>query len=542
MAQIETSVANAVRKQHAELQRERIEELYKVHGGNVTAIAQEMGLARGTIHHHIEKMGGIKRPLAAGSVKGVVEEQAKLPSKNHVKRYILTSAQNNTFVNKPFWANLTALAAHYDAKIMVGTFSYNQNHFGPLAVKKDKAKPVEKELWYDPLVVPYINDDRVELGSGLVWCGEMNIMPTSDDPLSGLETYSHRKSAIFPHVKLAMRSVATMQGEGTKLNYTTGTCTLKNYIQKKAGLKAEHHHAYACLVVEVNHEGNWWVRQVGAAHEDCELQDLDMVVKNGKVSTGNKVESITWGDLHATMLDPVVEKVSLEMLDYLKPSTQFLHDVMEGASVNHHTAKNAHEKFRVYLRGLSSVESELQQTLSKVQAYSRPWCKTIVVDSNHDNWITRWLQEHDYKQDPQNAVFFLEAQLATYKAMQAEDERFHLLEWSLQKYGCSKDIRFLRVDESYIICNGKIECGQHGHLGPNGARGTPQNLQKVGRRANTGHTHSAGIFNGLYVAGTSTKLRWGYNIGPSSWSHSHVVTYPSGQRTVCTLWNGKWKA
>ena len=534
--------AHTAQKQQGELQRERITELYSKHGGNVAAIAQEMGLARGTVHHHIEKMGGIKRPLAAGSVKGTVEEQAKLPTKNHVKRYILTAAQNNTFVNKPFWNNLKALAAHYDAEILVGTFSYNQNHYGELAVKKDKAKPVEKELWFDPLIEDYISDDRIELGEGLVWCGEMNIMPTSDDPLSGLETYSHRKSAIFPHVKLAMRSVATMQGEGTKLNFTTGAVTLKNYIQKKAGLKAEHHHAYACLVVEVNHEGNWWVRQVGAAHEDCELQDLDVLVKNGAVTTGNKVESITWGDLHATIIDPVVEKLAQEMLDSLKPSSQFLHDVMEGVSVNHHEAKNPHAKYKAFLRGLSSVSSEVKQTIAKVAAYERPWCKTVVVDSNHDNWITRWLQEHDYRNDPLNARFFLEAQLATYDSMDRGDDRFHMLEWAMQKYGCPKSILFLRTDESYKICEGKIECGMHGHLGPSGARGTPQNLNRIGRRANTAHTHSAGIYNGLFVAGTSTKLKWDYSHGPSSWSHSHTVTYPSGQRAVITMYSGKWKA
>ena len=315
-----------------------------------------------------------------------------------------------------------------------------------------------------------------------------------------------------------------------------------NYIQKKAGLKAEHHHSYACLVVEVNHNGNWWVRQVGAAGSTCQLQDLDVIVDGGKVTTGNQVEAITWGDLHATMLDPVVEKVSLEMLDYLKPKAQFLHDVMEGASVNHHTAKNAHEKFKVYLRGLSKVEDELKQTIDKIKLYERPWCTTVVVDSNHDNWVMRWLQEHDYRSDPQNAVFFLQAQLAVYGSMQYGDDRFHLLEWAMRKYDISEDVIFLRTDETYTICNGKIECGQHGHLGPNGQRGTPQNLSRIGKRANTGHTHTAGIFSGLYVAGTSTKLSWGYNVGPSSWSHSHIITYPNGKRSIVTLWDGKWKA
>lgn len=543
MGQVEEPVANSARKNHAELQRERIAELYSKHGGNVTAIAQEMGLARGTVHHHIEKMGGIKRPLAAGSVKGIVEEQAKLPTKNRIKRYICTSAQNNTFVNKPFWRNLTALADHYEAEILVGTFSYNQNAYGPLAVKKDtwRGKDHDEDVWFDPIVEPYICDDRVELGEGLVWCGEMNIIPTAEDPLSGLETYSHRKSAIFPHVKLAMRSVATMQGEGTKLNYTTGCATLKNYIQKKAGLKAEHHHAYACLVVEVNHDGNWWVRQVGAAHAECELQDLDVLVRAGKVTTGNSVEAVTWGDLHATMLDPTVEKLSLEMIDTLKPEVQFLHDALEGVSVNHHEAKNPHAKYKAFLRGLNSVEQEVKKTIEKMVAYERPWSHVVVVDSNHDNWITKWLQEHDYRTDPLNARFFLEAQLATYKGIE-EDERFHMLEWAMRHFGCPESIQFLRTDESYVICNGKIEAGMHGHLGPNGQRGTPQNLNKIGRRANTAHTHSAGIYNGLFVAGTSTKLRWDYAKGPNSWSNSHILSYPNGQRCIITMWAGRWKA
>ena len=532
---------NIARKQHAEEQRARIAELYSKHGGNIAAIAQEMGLARGTVHHHIEKMGGIKRPIAAGTVKGTIEAPAKFPVKGKIKRYILSSAQNNTHVNGPFWENVLALAEHYNAEILIGTFSYNQNSFGELSVKKD-TKKIDKNLWFAQEIKPYICDQRRELGDGLIWCGEMNILPTAEDPLSGLETYSHRKSAIFPHAKLAMRSVATMQGEGTKLNYTTGAITQMNYIQKKAGLKAEHHHAYACLVVEVNDEGNWWVRQVGAAGSACQLQDLDVLVENGTVTTGNKIESVTWGDLHATIIDPVVEKVSLEMLDTLRPSTQFLHDVLEGSSINHHTAGNAHEKFRTYLRGLSRVEEELKQTIDKMKAYERPWCRTIVVDSNHDTWIMRWLREHDYRSDPQNAIFFLEAQLAVYKGMQAGDERFHLLEWAMRKYGLSSDVQFLRTDESFIICDGRIECGQHGHLGPNGMRGTPQNLNKVGRRANTAHTHSAGIWNGLYVAGTSTKLRWGYNIGPSSWSNSHILTYKNGKRCLITIWAGKWRA
>ena len=88
----------------------------------------------------------------------------------------------------------------------------------------------------------------------------------------------------------------------------------------------------------------------------------------------------------------------------------------------------------------------------------------------------------------------------------------------------------------------------HGHLGPDGAFGSPSNLAKIGKKATTAHTHATGIYHGLYVAGTSSKLTegWDYTMGPSSWSWSHVVQYKNGQRAVVTMKivNGeaKWKA
>lgn len=531
---------------------EQVAEVFQRNSGNVSATARELGVHRKTVQDAIRKTGLNKKPLAAGKVEGVVEQKAVLPSKGLIKRYIVTSAQNNTPVNKPFWEALLLLAEHYEAEILVGTFSYNQNQFGKLAVKAGKKKAYENELWFDPAIQPYICDKRLVLGEGLVWCGEMNILPTAVNPLEGLETYSHRKSAIFPHAKVAMRSIATMQGEGTKLNYTTGACTLMNYIQKKEGLKAEHHHRYAALIVEVDHTGFWSVRQIGFSKnkKDGVLQDLDVVVKDGAVTTGNPVEAITWGDLHATCAEPWVVEKSLEMLDLLKPKYQFLHDIMEGVSINRHMVKNhpqPHQYFDRWLRGFHRVDEELKETRKVVERYLRPWCQTIVPDSNHDGWwLKSWLAKYDYRYDPANAELFLKLQAFMYgeirKGKMPRDvnitERALVNEAGLQP----GVVKFLLPDESFIICGRKIECGMHGHLGVNGAQGTPASLAKIGRRANIAHTHSAGIYDGLYVAGTTSKLRWDYNHGPSSWTHSHIVTYPNGLRTIVTMYQGKWRA
>lgn len=485
-----------------------------------------------------------KKLKVEGSVHGTRRQVRPLPAKGQVKRYILTSAQNNTHLHGAVWASLKALREHYNAEILVGTFSYDQNKFRQMAVKRGKVKSEENVMWYDPQLMRFISDDRIELAKGLVWCGEMNILPTMVNPLEGLESYSARLSAIFPHAKQAMRSIPTMQGEGTKLNYTTGAVTQRNYVAKRMGLIAEHHHVYGGLIVEVNDRGQWWVRQLNA-DSSGRIQDLDVVADGDKITQGNRVEAITWGDLHAACAEENVLKASWVMLDFLKPHYQFLHDVLEGHATNHHDSDNPHMKFYTWLRGLHKLGAELEITAKAIDGYNRPAVKTVVVGSNHDEKSVQcWLREFDYRKDPSNSELFLKAQIHMYSQLRDGNmpRDVKMLAWLLKESGLKSKATFLMEDESYLICGKKIECGMHGHLGPNGQWGSPSNLAKMGRKANTAHTHSAGIYDGLYVAGTSSKLRWDYNRGPSSWTHSHIVTYPNGKRAIITVYDGKWRA
>ena len=527
---------------------EQVAESFNQHGGNVSAVSRDLKIDRATVRRHIHNLPWAAKPLVGGQIARTEAENIGLPPAGRIRRFILTSAQNNTAVNQKVWRSLVSLAHHYDASIMVGTFTYNTNAYGKLSVKRGTEKEEIKELWYDTVLADHIVDVRTELGPGLVWCGEMNILPTAVNPLEGLETYSHRLSAIFPHTKQMMRSVAAMQGEGAKLNYTTGTVTQHNYIQKKEGLKAELHHCYGGLIVEVNDKGNWWVRQL-QADDQGRIQDLDVLADGDSLRLQQKAEAITWGDLHATFIDEEVVTASMDMLDTLRPKFQFLHDVLEGTSINRHVISKGpdpHYAFHRWLRGLHRVEEELSRSVAIVQMYLRPWCKTIAPDANHDDWwFKSWLAKYDYRYDPANAQFFLKLQSHVYSEIKGGkmSRDVNVLQKAMEECGLEQGaVQFLVADESFTICNKKIECGMHGHLGPNGAQGTPLALSKVGRRANIGHTHSAGIYDGLFVAGTSSKLRWTYNLGPSSWSHSHIVTYPNGKRTIVTMYKGCWKA
>lgn len=516
----------------------QVTELYYQLSGNITHIANAIGCSRDSVSRTIKKLRLAEQPLAEGQIKEI--SAAKWPSKNRC--YIFTSAQNNTHIHKKIWENLLALADYYNARICVGTFTYNKNRYGPMAVKRGTYEGSDRELWYDPAIDGYIVDRRVEVARGLEWNGEMNILPTAENPLSGFEVYNGRRSGIFPHVKVEMRSVASNKDESTKFNYTTGTITQRNYIQKKAGLKAESHHSYGGLLVEVDSNGDWFARQV-LADNDGTIYDLEYVVKDGVVSHHNGVEAITWGDIHSLLLDSKREAVLQDILNTLEPKYQFFHDLLLGSVISHHDWKNPHEQFRKHCRGggWNSFTEELKNVKRFLERMHRDNCKSVIVDSNHDKaWIERWLRETDYRKDPENAITFLRLQLAYYLSIKQDpNSKINIFQLALES---PKFLRFLDTDESFTITRKKIECGWHGHLGSDGRRGSPETLCRMGRKANIAHTHSAGIYKGLYVAGLSSTPDMGYNHGPSSWSFSHIVTYPNGKRAVITVWNNKWSA
>lgn len=529
--------------------------LLEQHNNNKAAAAAAAGVPRSTFCKWVDAAQtktAAALPLIKGTVKATQRQSWKLPRKGEVFRYIFTCAQNNTHLHAAVWQNLVALADHYGAEIHVSRFTYDLSSYGIRNVKPGQDKSGDQDdIWYDPKIAEHVLDESVQVAPGLIFCGEMNILPTAARPLTGFQAYTGRSSGIFPHVKFAMESVPSGKFEGTKLNFTTGTVTQRNYIQKTAGLKAEFHHGYGAVLVEVDSDGDWFVRQLNADSEGV-IHDLTLRAAGGKVTHGHRVEAINWGDIHVGRVSRDTERLlwngDRSMGAVLRPKHQFMHDVIDFRARNHHEMKNFHRMLDKFYRGKDDVMTELQDVNGFLGERSRlPECTSVVVLSNHDRALERWLREADYKADLKNAKFFLRAQLAMVEAIEADDKRFLASEWAVNNVAAplGEHVRFLRQDDSYIIChdaNGGIECGHHGDKGANGSRGALNQFARTGRKTNTGDSHSAGIMDGAYRAGVTGDLDHGYNEGMSSWSNTHIVTYENGKRTLITCWNGKWRA
>jgi len=535
--------------------------VYERYGYDAQATAEALGIHESSLRNRIKKaqhkFGYVKKSL------GVTHAQAAaplpLPDAGKINYFMLTTAQNNTKVHDATWASGINLAKHYDAEIKVSTFTYIGNEEGSQKRGHEKSgeamgRKVE-DRWYDPRVVPYISDEFQQLAPGLVWCGHSNTLPTASDPLRGTQSLNGRASGVWPHTRIEMRPVATAAGEATKFNFTTGAVTLRNYIQKRAGIAAEFYHCFGFLLVAVDSNGNWWCRQLNADSEG-NIYDLDLLATPEGVfewidEKKGGLEGLVYGDIHRSKIDETIRDATWGpggLVDFLKPKVQVFHDLLN-FNPSHHSRKDPHEMYKQRKRAEDLVYGEIEGDGSFLDWTHRPWSREVVVDSNHHRHLDRFLKEVDWRDDLNNARVILDMNLAWLDAIdKGEEEDFLAYEWQIRKMGYGKHAHFMNLTSekpeklSLVLCKGNgggIEVGaHHGDRGPNGARGTPQNLSKMGRKNVIGDKHSPGIWGGTYVAGMTGKPRQGYNIGPGSWAAAHVPIYPNGKRQVLLFWKG----
>ncbi len=476
------------------------------------------------------------KPLFAGRI--APEQAARLRLAG--KRFVITSAQNNTEVNPGFLKALETYCEKNHAQLLVGKYTYNKGAYQ----KQEDGQP-----WYDPRIAKYALDQSAEITKKLRFCAELDINPTSSSPFSGLNNYCEGASGIVCSPQFAMKSLPGLGGDAARFLYTTGTCTQRNYKDNKAGERADEKHEYGALAVEVDRDGNFFVRQLAADDSGAFYDLTDKYLPNGKVLHDQRVEAVTLGDIHVEKGDALVDRVSFGkggIMDTLKPKYLFIHDVLDFSARNHHNIQDPFFWAEQQKKG-ATVEGGIDLVGQWLKAHEAADRRNVVVESNHDEAYDRWMANADARFDPVNALFWHES--CAERLRQIKEGNFHpnMLEWAVRRKTDLKHTQFLKENDSFVICKTKeqgsgIECALHGHNGPNGARGTPKEFAELPTKSNTGHTHTAGIIDGVYTAGVSGNLDMEYNKGPSSWSHSHIITYPNGKRAIVTVRDGKWHA
>jgi hypothetical protein len=465
----------------------------------------------------------------------------KFKRKLDSKIFVVTSAQNATPLHTEFWKSLLQYCEFRGAELMVIPIRYKN------PTSRWEQSQANEESWMVP--TEYLWNVRKALNKNISVLGDIKVQPTAVSPLSGFEGMTHGESAILGHTKLQLKVIATPQGKYPKILTTTGACTVKNYTDTRAGKLGDFHHTLGAAVVEIDGP-RFHLRQINASKDGSfyDIVEGEVMKFTGLIGDmpdiADGIPGIVMGDTHVEAIDPAVERSTFqEIIPQLRPKKVFWHDLEDGGSVNHYAAKNPFVTAARHYSNAGSASEEFYSACNFVVDHTPSWADSYIVASNHNDWLHRWILERDWKTlAPKDREFYLKVASKLYeksKTMtgdQAEGLNAFIM---LAKEYLINNIHVLDYEESCLVEG--IECGMHGHYGPNGSRGSAKNMRRIGVKSIIGHSHTPSIEEGCYQVGTSTRLSRGYTHGPSSWLNTHCLIYPNGKRTLINIIDGKWR-
>ena len=433
-------------------------------------------------------------------------------------KYIITSSQYNASVNKNLLANMLNFAKEHNVDKIL-TFV-------------QRGKYIEENR-LSPSIIEHLEiiDSEIKLNSSLKLY-DSRILPQQINPFTGMNRKLSRDySYILPSPKIRYESIANTS-KYPRAFMSTGMLTHPNYKDHTAhGRKAEEQHQFGFVFVEIVSNKIYKAYQIEAT-KNGDFQFLTKSYHSGKVLK-SQPEALILGDWHNGDTDKWVREESIKMTTSLKPKRLVFHDMFNGHSINHHEKGLLLAELRNLRDNRVCLEDEVRAAYDEICFFANKFknIQIIIVRSNHDDFLEKYIQHKMFIDDPKNFLF-------TCKIIsRIVDETNIPLKEALSLIGdLPLNVRFTQQDESLRVYG--IELANHGHLGANGSKGSPNQFNSLNLKMITGHTHSPKLMENGMVVGTSTKLKLGYTHGASAWLHAHGILYNNGKYGLLTIIRG----
>lgn len=444
------------------------------------------------------------------------------------KRFLVTTAVADSKAHSGFLSAMENYAKRNDAEIIIMPCESVTNSF-------ENKKAVFDEVFMNKNY-KFVQRDT-HLNENISLCS-IQVSAKQVKPISGLSRLGNREgSYVFASPKQFLEYIPA--GNSRSKNYsimTTGACTVPNYynevyISKRLSYVADKDHCIGAIVIEIEDDKIFHFRQIQAA-KDGSFIDLGVnYFANGTIEQVSA--SIVFGDLHGVQADVNVLKDFIYGIKHIDIDAIYLHDVFDGVSISHHIQKIS-DRFVRHVQDNSSLEIELKKTGALVEtiynALGKP--KVKIVKSNHDEFLTRYLENGRYTDDPINHYAALKIATALFEKEDVLKRGFEVVgqntfDWEFLPRDCTDKI-------------GKIELGAHGDLGMNGSFPSLASFERIYGDCVVGHNHSAAIHRGVFRVGTMSHYDLGYNRGPSSWTQTNCIVYANGQRQLLNIINEKF--
>lgn len=362
------------------------------------------------------------------------------------------------------------------------------------------------------------------------------------DPTTGLNRMGHTRSFIFGSPKQRLRFSANSINKYPHATMGTGAVTLPNYetnryMSERTAKLAQVDHKVGALIVELDPDGKYYFRQVQAASSGAFADLGKLYMPDGRV-LDYAPEFFVMGDLHPGEVDEQALNAWEQVVRVTKAKNGIIHDGYNGHSSSHWLEGKIMDKARMAIAGMTSIEAEgklCAKYLKKILSWFPAEGKLYMVGSNHNDFLSRYLNDKRWIKDYENLDFVTKHLIGP--AMQGQDPVKVLVEMFLTP---QERTRIVWWDEHTDFRFAGCQLAAHGHLGPNGSKGTLKNLAAAFGSCFVGHSHTSGIYQEAYQVGTTTHRKLPYTKGPSSWMHASGLLYANGSKQLIHVIDGKW--
>lgn len=488
------------------------------------------GISRDQIRHHFGNISNLREfAIKENQSEDVLFVKKLFESINPLqkKRFVITTAVANSRAHVDMLNSLDNYCDRNDAQVIIMPCESKVNSFQNESAIFDPEFSIRKY---------FVVSEDTNLNENLFLCS-IQVSANQIKPITGLTRIGAREgSYVFASPKQFLDYAPTGT---TGKNYTVmtpGACTLPNYfdvktfISKRLSYIANHDHTMGGIIVDVIDDKKFHFRQFQVASDGSFIDLGTRYNSDGSIDEDRPV-TLVLGDLHGVQVDEQNLDAFIAQFSGMNIDNVVLHDTFDGQSISHHIKDPGPKASRVY-NNLADELFETATTVKHIQQELNP-SNIIIVKSNHDEVIDRWISEARYINEPEN--YRLGHELAIIKHDKSEDVLKAGMLLSMSEY--VEDLEafmanwiFLQRDQSFKVAG--VELAAHGDLGSNGSRATLAQLEKIYGDCVTGHAHSAAIQRKVFRVGTFSLLRMDYNRGPSSWTQTGCLVNEDGSRQL----------
>lgn len=482
---------------------------------------------------HINKLKDLVKKLQPAAFKDVIDESLFTPK-------ALVKLQSEASKYKKFVITTAVVGCAVDTNFLKSIDSYCELNDALLLILIAADPAADSDFNLDPrLKDRYIVVSDIALNQNL-FVSTIKLSAKQIDPVTGLGRIGQRSgSFVYASPKQRLKVVATSNTKPPIALMTTGAITkpqygTQRYMSERTAYIADHDHVLGAIVVELEDDRHFHFRQIQADRSGG-FVDLGTFYE-GEDTYDMKPKALVMGDYHSGETDKNAERCWLEILEEVGADYAIFHDIFNGLSISHHDKDRQLTLAQRSLADKLNLRKEVSHVALDLNKFTPLVKQAIIVKSNHDEFLKRYLEDGRYVKDPQNHGYSLDIA----KAMLDGNDPLAYAVHATKLLKEPNKLRWLSRDEDFKIA--KIECGAHGDKGPNGARGASlRSMEEAYGNSVSGHSHTPEILRTAWRVGTSSLLKLDYNEGPSSWMHTSCLVYPNGMRQLINVIAGKWR-